>query len=70
MKQPKFYKGRLRHDIRKNFFPARVVEPWHRLFRAGVESPSPEVWHFKIRFSSMVRFSWRLDSNLKGLFQP
>ncbi|KFP29398.1 hypothetical protein N325_11913, partial [Colius striatus] len=31
-------------DIKRNFFPVRVREPWHRLPREGVESPSPEVF--------------------------
>jgi len=29
--------------MRKNFFPLRVTEPWHRLPREAVESPSLEI---------------------------
>ncbi|KGL80974.1 hypothetical protein N309_13775, partial [Tinamus guttatus] len=30
--------------IRKSFFPVRVTEPWHRLPREAVESPSLEIF--------------------------
>ena len=42
-------------NMTKNFFPLRVTEPWHRLPRDVVESPSLEI------------FKTRLD---KGPVQP
>jgi len=34
----------LQLNMRKNFFPLRVMEPWHRLPREVVESPSLEIF--------------------------
>ncbi|KFV50709.1 hypothetical protein N341_13024, partial [Tyto alba] len=34
--------GRFRFDIRKKFFPVRVVRHWHRVPRAAVAAPSLE----------------------------
>ena len=31
-------------NMRKNFFTLRVTEPWHRLPRGVVDSPSPEIF--------------------------
>ena len=39
-------------NMRKNFFPLRVTEPWPRLPREAVESPSLEI--FKTRLDKLL----------------
>jgi len=36
--------SKFRLNMRKNFFPLRVMEHWHRLPREAVESPSLEIF--------------------------
>jgi len=43
---------KLQLNMRKNFFPLRVTEPWHRLPREAVESPSLEI--FQTRPDAML----------------
>jgi len=48
----KLKQGKLHLNMRKNFFPLRVTEPWHRLPREAVESPSLEI--FKTRLDKVL----------------
>ncbi|KGL84265.1 hypothetical protein N309_09568, partial [Tinamus guttatus] len=34
--------------VKKNFFPVRVTEPWHRLPREVVEAPSLEIFQTRL----------------------
>ena len=43
---------KFRLNMRKNFFPLRVTELWHRLPREVVESPSLEI--FKTRLDKVL----------------
>jgi len=40
----KLKQRKLQMKMRKNFFPLRVTEPWPRLPRGAVESPSLEIF--------------------------
>ena len=48
----KLTEGRFRLDIRKKFFPVRVVRPWHRLPTEAVAAPSLAV--FKARLDGAL----------------
>jgi len=43
---------KFRLNMRKNFFPLRLMEPWNRLLREVVESPSLEI--FKTRLDKVL----------------
>ncbi|KGL73652.1 hypothetical protein N309_10424, partial [Tinamus guttatus] len=40
--------GRFHLHVKKNFFPVRVTEPWNRLPREAVESPSLEIFQTRL----------------------
>ena len=59
--------------IRKNFFPLRVMEPWPRLPREVVESPSLEIFktHLDVVLCSLLWVGRGLDwMTHRGPCQP
>ena len=48
----KLKQGKFQLNMRKNFFPLRVMEPWHRLPREAVDSPFLEI--FKTRLDKVL----------------
>jgi len=44
----KLKQRKLQLNTRKNFFPLRVTEPWHRLPREAVESPSLAIFQTRL----------------------
>jgi len=44
----KLKQRKLRLNMKKNFFPLRVTEPWPRLPREAVESPSLEIFQTRL----------------------
>ena len=58
--------GRFRLDIRKKFFPVRVVKHLHRLPREAVAAPSLAV--FKARLDGALRslVKWKMSLLMAG----
>lgn len=62
----KLHQRRLRLDIRKNFFTEKLVQPWNRLPRAGMEPPSLEGFKSRVDVALrdvVQRWAWQCWGN-------
>lgn len=57
-------------DIRKNFFPARVVRPWNKLLSEVVALPCLEVLKICVGMAGVASGDTAGLDDLRGLFQP
>ena len=66
----KLKEGRFRLDIRRKFFPMRVVKPWPRLLREAVAAPS--LAGFKARLDGALSTLgwWEMSPLMAGGLEP
>ena len=62
----KLKEGRFRLDIRKKFFPVRVVRHWNRLPREVVDAPSLEVFKTRLDEALGNLVWWRVSLPMAG----
>ena len=62
----KLKEGRFRLDIRKKFFPVRVVRRWHRLPRAAVAAPSLAVFKARLDGAGSSLGWWKVSLPMAG----
>jgi len=66
----KLKEGRFRLDIRKKFFPVRVVKPWHRLPREAVAAPSLAVLKASVDGALSTLGWWKMSLLMAGGLEP
>ena len=66
----KLKEGRFRLDIRKKFFPMRVVRPWPRLPREAVAAPSLEVLKARLDGALSTLVWWKMSLLMAGGLGP
>jgi len=69
-KGSKLKEGRFRLDIRKKFFPMRVVRPWHRLPRGAVAAPSLAVFKARLDGALSNLVWWKVLLLMAGGLEP
>jgi len=63
----KLKEGRFRLDIRKKFFPVRVVRPWPRLPREAVAAPSLAVLKARLDGAVSTLGWWKMPCSWQGV---
>jgi len=62
--------GRFRLEIRKKFFPMRVVRPWPRLPREAVAAPSLAVLKARLEGAVSTLGWWKMSLLMAGGLEP
>jgi len=66
----KLKEGRVRLDIRKKFFPLRVMRPWPRLPREAVAVPSLAVFKARLDGALSNLGWWKVSLPMAGGLEP
>jgi len=66
----KLKEGRFRLDIRKKFFPLRVVRPWPRLPREAVADPSLAGFKARLDGALSTLGCWEMSLPTAGGLEP
>jgi len=66
----KLKEGRFRLEIRKKFFPMRVVKPWARLPREAVAAPSVAVFKARLDGALSTLVWWKMSLLMAGELEP
>jgi len=66
----KLKEGRFRLEIRKKFFPMRVVKHWPRLPREVVAAPSPAVFKARLDGALSNLVQWKMSLLMAGGLEP
>jgi len=66
----KLTEGRFRLEIRKKFFPVRVVKHWPRLPREAVAAPSLAVFEARLDGALSNLVWWKVSLLIAGGLEP
>jgi len=66
----KLKEGRFRLDVRKKFFPMRVVKHWPRLPREAVAAPSLELFKARLDGALSNLVWWKMSLPVAGGLEP